>query len=139
MENMANVEVRQAVIGLNSEARDTRSAIAVDVAGGIVSRAAIEQIVSIAERLGEGVGEEEIQTVGELLLDLGLESMIVAVAFGRGVTRIAPEVRKRHAGIALKPKTWTCPRRCRSILCAGIGGGGKDRAYRVGSIGKHFQ
>src|SRR5215471_17648291 len=140
MENVTYVKTRQAVIGLNSEAWDTRSAIAVDVAGGAVLRtAAIEQIVSIAECLGEGVGEKEIQTVGELLLDFGLESMIVATAFSRGVTRIAPEVRKRHAGIALKPETWTCPRSCRPILCAGIGGGGKDRAYGVGSIGKDFQ
>ena len=85
--DVPDIERSQAVVERNSGAGNIRSAEA-------LRAPAVKQIAGVGARLRPGVGRQETQPIGELLLRLGLKGMIVAVAVGGGVARALPEIRE---------------------------------------------
>ncbi len=85
VEHMTHVEVAVSVVALDPEAGDVRRAI--------TNIAAIQQVAGVAAAPRVRVGRQECQTVREALLQACLESIIVAVAFGRVIACALTEVR----------------------------------------------
>ena len=92
VDDIANIERSQAVVVLNSGARNIWSPE--------TSRTpAVKQIAGIGARLRPGVGRQETQTIGELFFRLGLKGMIVTVPVGGGVAVVLPEIGEWDAAL----------------------------------------
>src|ERR1700733_70343 len=93
MENVADIEIRQTVIVVNSESWNIWSTIA-----GIAST--IQKIDCVGTRLGIGIGGQEIQTLGKPFFHLRLKPMIETVAVGGCITGVPAEIRERKGAAA---------------------------------------
>ena len=93
MEDVADIERREGVVTLYSEARNSRRPVPIHVGpAGSTNAAAVKQIVSVRKYFGPRIGSEEIQPVREVLFDLGLEAMVVAVSRGNSETSVGAEI-----------------------------------------------
>jgi hypothetical protein len=73
VQHLVNVEVGQAIVERGPETRDVGRPESTQTA-------AIQEVESIRQRLGDCVGEEERKAVRELLFDPGLQAVVVADA-----------------------------------------------------------
>src|SRR5215469_4274050 len=97
MENIADVEWRKTIIEVRAE--DARGTVPIDVLPARVDAAAIQQIVRVGENLGIGIGSKEAQPRTEAFFDLGLQTVVVAGAFGGRIAGAVAEIRERNQRI----------------------------------------
>src|SRR5260370_42526807 len=93
---MANVEGGQAVITLDSEARDGWTTVAIHAAAR-PDAASIQQIIGVGTHLRPSVSSQELQAAGKLLFHFGLQAMRRAVSFFGGIPSVSPAISQRKA------------------------------------------
>src|SRR5262250_2943204 len=89
MQDVSDIEIRQAVISMDSDSRDVRGSIA-------VAGESVQQVQSIGTDLRPGVRREKAQPVLELLLRARLEPMVITASPVGGQTRALSKVRERQ-------------------------------------------
>src|SRR5581483_5967478 len=89
--NVADIEIRQSVVGVDSHAGYVGCTIA-----PLVSEA-VQQIVGVRANLRIRVGKQEAQTIAKFLLHVGLQAVIVATSFGDRVAGALGKVWEREA------------------------------------------
>ena len=89
VEDVGDVEICQSPISAETKARQAWVAVG-------TRTAAIEQVASIAKGLRKCVGNEEIQPVGELLFDLGLQAVVDAATESPLIAGALAEIRERY-------------------------------------------
>src|SRR5271157_361490 len=82
---MADVKWRQAPVTLDTEPGKIRGAEPAHTA-------AAQQVAGVRQSLGERIGDQEVESLGEAVLQLGLQGMIVGGADGIVVRRTGREV-----------------------------------------------
>ena len=69
MEDIPDIEIRQAIVALDSETWNIRSSVACQAAS-------VEKVSSVAASPGESVGGQEIQATRKLFFHFGLKAVI---------------------------------------------------------------
>ena len=82
---MRDVEACQSHLLFHSKTRYHRGAETGNVA-------AAEQVAGVGQRLGPGIGGQEVESLGQPARQFGLQRMVVGVAIGRGIRRPAREI-----------------------------------------------
>src|ERR1700687_859732 len=142
MENVANIEIRQAIVKGHSETGNVRRAET-----NIPNAPSVEQVAGVGHGLGPRVGKQEVQPTGELLFDLSLQRMVSAHTRGRRVAGIKSEIRKRYesffsrapgrdrSGVVGARKSLQMPRQRSHV--AGLYGHGRRQLVLEGEISPH--
>src|SRR6516225_4850939 len=91
MEDIPEVEARQTVIKMDSQARHVRRTVTPEAP-------TIQQVTCVGERLRPSVGREKVQATCKPFFELRLQPVIDAVSLRRRITATSAEIRIRIQG-----------------------------------------
>ena len=97
VQNIANIEVGQAIVSMDSYSRNIGPSVC-------VPRKIIQQIQRVRTNFGIRVRSQEVKAARKFFLNIGLQSMVVAASRGLRVTRAFCEIWKGQA--ALRSWQW---------------------------------